>query len=131
MATYQLLVSDDAGATWTEIHGRPGVYNPTGGVISTASLAGPALITVGQSVDSGIVAQRSDDDGRTWRTIPTASCAGSIGLHVAPPERAWIAGDLYTCDDGSHDGATRIARSTDGGLTWSRTDTSTRQQKPR
>ena len=128
---YRLLVSDDAGSTWRKVDGPATSYVGTGVVTSTADLGEKRLVTAAQSVDIGIVTQRTDDDGLTWRTLPTGSCASRIQLRTAAPRRIWVVGDLSACEGGARDGATRITRSADGGATWSRTDPSTRRTKPR
>lgn len=128
---YRLLASDDAGTTWRTIDGPPTSYFGTGTITSTAELGPGHLLTAAQSVDIGIVADISDDDGRTWTTHRTGSCAGRIQLRTAPPRRVWIVGDLSACEGSARDGATRLARSTDGGLTWTRSDPEARHTKPR
>lgn len=93
--------SIDAGATWTCIgNGLPG----GGGSLVEADPRRPGILYVAPGQGEGL--WRSEDDGATWS--PLTRAFDPISIAVSPADPSF----LYA-------GTTGVARSADGGTTWS------------
>lgn len=127
--------SNDGGATWTEPvridAGLPSPHNARRGmdpqIAASGNNAVAAWMTKGTGLfDSGpIVTVISKDGGRTWTAGPNPADDGSTGGHGFIDIAADEKGIFHIVWLDSRDGkqGLRYARSTDGGLTWSRNET--------
>ncbi|MEO3868132.1 sialidase family protein [Nonomuraea sp. B12E4] len=132
--------SPDNGATWTR-GVLPGITGFSGGPYQRVS--GPSVaydarhgvwlissLAMTGTGGSAVLTSRSADGGLTWGAPVTTAVAGTGDL-----DKSWIACDntpaspFYgrchvTFDDNGAGNAIRMARSSDGGLTWTVTGTS-------
>lgn len=131
--------TSDAGATWTNgflpsttVYATPAgpwarvsdptvAYDPQRNVWMIATLAINANVT-----GKAVLVNRSTDGGLTWQPPVTVSRGGSAAFY----DKEWIACDATSSspyygncyvewDDANAGNALHMARSTDGGLTWS------------
>jgi photosystem II stability/assembly factor-like uncharacterized protein len=103
--------STDGGATWAKLPGT-GVQNYDG-VTLTRGVNDRATIYAVYASEGGTAAiQRSTDDGRTWRLLPTPDMYGLHDLAVDPKN----ARHIYFV------GGSGFYASADGGQTWNKLD---------
>jgi photosystem II stability/assembly factor-like uncharacterized protein len=121
--------SADRGLTWQELDGITRIpgheqwflpYSPRAGAARNAYVAGDRLLVAAEV--AGLL--RSDDDGRTWVCEPVLGDEDVhhvIG-HPDDPELVYVAlgSAALTIKQGQHGG---IARSRDGGRTWTKIET--------
>lgn len=114
----RLFRTDDGGRTWTETWRN---RDPGGFLDGVDFWPDGTGLAVGDPLEGRLMLLRSDDRGRSWRTLPTSSCptaadgeyafaASGTSLTCGPDGRAWI---------GTGGSAARILRSEDRGVSWS------------
>ena len=129
---------DDQPAVWTSSDGRtwaavtpPLPAGASGGVIQQVAVSGKRAVALGQQVTANGVqplAERSDDGGRTWRTVPfsapgpdtsfTALTAGPAGFTAAAQSgAAGAAADaaVWTSADGTDWARSQVSGLAGGG----------------
>ncbi|MEM6672590.1 MAG: glycosyl hydrolase [Planctomycetota bacterium] len=116
--------TDDAGASWNNV--SDGFFGGSIGAVAVSEwdpnvvYVGGGEKTVRGNVGHGDGLWRSDDAGKTWRTIGLGDShhVPRIRIHPRDPDTAWagVLGHLY----GPH--PTRgVYKTTDGGETWTQT----------
>jgi len=115
--TYYIMRSTDNGLTWTNVKSFSYSQNVSGGVYCDNGII---IIPTGKNGSNNAV--RSIDNGLTWTDI-------NIDTNWTALNYSWIQGGLCYCGNGvvlvgeSSNGDFPIARSTDYGLTWTKTST--------
>ena len=103
--------STDGGATWAKLPGT-GVQNYDGVTLTRGVNDRATLYAVYASEGGTAAIQRSTDDGRTWRLLPTPDMYGLHDLAVDPKN----ARHIYFV------GGSGFYASADGGQTWNKLD---------
>ncbi len=122
--TFQVIVTDDAGASWSyaPASGQPPVTEGEAGWAASGTCANATGHTAWFGTGAGPEARvlRSDDYGMTWTAASTGLAAGPSGGIMGVDFRTNRLG-LAVGGDFSG-GNLGLARSTDGGATWTPVD---------